>query len=274
MLMTATMSMTAFLGNAVAGLPANEYIAGLLILVLGVALGIGLTCLLLVVHFLRKGRLAKRRLPGQREFLKRELRHAPAVYSVPNRWLAIKSGNPQLVQTALNLHNPTPCSWEEGLSVAQEHKLFVSPPVRGWILVMGSHLPDPGEDVDRCYRFIMDLSRKLGHVQYFSVNRAVHHHAWVQAEQGQVQRAYAWAGRTLWNQGKLSRAEMDLGLKCHDYGEGEARIDYGKVDPAAVNTERVSLLASRWSLDPTAIDARLLKESQGITGQYTGSKAH
>src|SRR6185295_7557650 len=108
----------------------------------------------------------------------------------------------------LRLNNPTPCSWEEGLARAQGHKLFISPPVGGWILVMGSDLPDPGDDVDKCFRFILDLSRKLGHVQYFSANRVVDHHSWAQAEQGRVLRAYAWAGRTVWHQGKMTRAEI------------------------------------------------------------------
>jgi hypothetical protein len=127
--------------------------------------------------------------------------------------------------------------------------------------------------VDKCFRFLLDLSRKLGHVQFFSINRAVNHHAWVQVEQGVVRRAYAWCGRTLWNQGRLTRAEIELALKCYGYGEGEDRIDFGRVDPAAVNTERVPLLASRWSLDPTAIDARMLKEHQGIAGKLSRSRS-
>jgi hypothetical protein len=65
--------------------------------------------------------------------------------------------------------------------------------------------------VDKCFRFVLDLSRKLGHVQYYSIHRAVNHHAWVQAEHGVVQRAYAWSGRTLWNQGRVTRAEIELG---------------------------------------------------------------
>jgi hypothetical protein len=275
--MTATVFMRALLGDTAVALPpwgGNDIIAVLLILVLGIALGMCLTGLLLVVHFLRNGRLASRRLPRHRQFIQRERRFQAHVFNVPSRWLAVKSANPHLVQAALGLHNPTPCSWEEGLTVLHEHKLFISPPVAGWILVMGSHLPEPGEDVDKCFRFIVDLSRKLGQVQFFSINRAVNHHAWVHADLGAIQRAYAWAGRTLWNQGKLSRAEIDLGLKCYNYGEGEDRIDFGKVDPAAVNTERVPLLASRWSLDPMSIDARMLKENQGIAGQLSRSRAH
>jgi hypothetical protein len=40
-----------------------------------------------------------------------------------------------------------------------------------------------------------------------------------------------------------------------------------------VNTERVSLLASRWSVDPMSIDARMLKQNQGIAGQISRSRA-
>lgn len=265
--------MTVLLGDAaLSGLQGNDVIPVLLFLVLGVVLGMILMCLLQVAHFMRQDRLATRRLPRHSEFL-RERRGQPGTFHAPARWLAIKSGNPHLVQAALGLANPMPCSWEEGLTAAHEHKLFIAPPVNGWILVMGSNLPEPGDDVDKCYRFLLDLSRKLGHVQYFSVNHAVNHHAWVQAEEGVVLRAYAWCGRTLWNQGRPTRAELDLGLKCYGYGDGEDRIEFGRVDPAAMNTERVPLLASRWSLDPTAIDARMLREHQGIAGKLSRSRA-
>ena len=273
--MTGPFAMTWVLGDAGSALSKDsELVAALLLLVLGIALGIGLTCLLMVVHFLRKGRLVNS-LPGRRkETLPRERRfHAP-LFHAPTRWLAVRSGNPHLVQAALGLHNPTPCSWEEGLSAAHDQKLFISPPVRGWVLVMGTNLPEPSDDVDKCFRFILDLSRKLGQVQFFSLNRPVNHHAWVQADQGSVRRAYAWAGKTVWNQGALTRAELELGLKCFAYGDGEERLDFGRPDPAALNTERLPILAARWSVDPTSIDARMLREHQGIAGQLLRSRTH
>jgi len=268
--------MPAMLSEAAGVLPAlrdNDLVAALLIMLLGIVLGIGVTCTLLVVHFVRKGRVAGGRLPAKKDFLQRDRRLQPPLFHPPARWLAIKSANPRAVQAALGLHNPMPCSWEEGLSATHEQRLFISPPVRGWVLVMGPNLPDPGEDVDKCYRFVMDLSRKLGHVQFFSVNRAVNHHAWVLAEAGAIHRAYAWAGRTLWNQGRKTRAEFDLGLKCFDYGEGEDRVEFGRVDPAVANTERLPLLAARWSVDPTSIDARMLRENQGIAGRVSRTGA-
>lgn len=247
-------------------------LVGLPLLALGLVAGGIIGAMSMVSRYNRKSRLPARRLPREREAC-RERRPALFLFSLPSRWLAIRSSNPHAVQEALGLQQPQPCSWEEGLNAAHEHKLFISPPVGGWILVMGSTLPEPGDDVDRTFRFLLELSRKLGHVQFFSVSRAVNHHAWAQVEDGAVIRAYAWAGRTLWNQGRQSRAEMELGLKCHGYGEGEERVDYGRLDPAAVNTERLPLLAARWSLDPAAIDARRLKQHQGIAGQFSRSQA-
>ena len=40
-----------------------------------------------------------------------------------------------------------------------------------------------------------------------------------------------------------------------------------------LTTERLSLLAARWSLDPGTVDSRRLKEHRGITGQLSGPGA-
>jgi hypothetical protein len=237
------------------------------------ALGIGLVCLLLVLHYLRGGRLAARRtLAPIIDANDRRFPHS--ILSMPLRWVAVRSGNPYLIQAALGLHKPIPCSWEEGLCAAQERKLFVSPSINGWVLVIGAHLPDPGEDVDKCFQFLAELSRKVGHVQFFSANRVVNHHAWVQMQQGIVQRAYAWTGRTAWNQGRMTSAEIELGLRCLDYTDVPEPSRFAQVDPFQQNTERVSMLAARWSIDPAAVDPRRLRESRGLTGDVLRSKIH
>lgn len=193
-----------------------------------------------------------------------------SLFGQPCRWLAIKANHLSTVQNALHLSAPMPCSWEEGLIEAREHKLFISPPISGWVLVVGSCLPDPTEDVDKCYRFLTDLSRKLGHVQFFSANRVLNHHAWALIDKGRVFRAYAWAGETLWNQGQATAAEKDLKLVCYDYVDG--RVSFDQKDSLVLNTERVPLLASRWSLDPSSIDERQFNNGYGITGELFHSK--
>lgn len=150
--------------------------------------------------------------------------------------------------------------------MAGENRLFIAPPVRGWVLVTGTALPDPAEDVDASFRFLRELSRKLGEVQFFCADRVLHHHAWARLEAGRVIRAYAWAGVTLWNQGVKTAAESALDLKALGYGE-EASIGWGMPDFLASNVEKVPQLAARWSLDPAEVATRLPGHALGITGR-------
>ncbi len=205
---------------------------------------------------------AVRRKPRQSY---RRTRSQGCIFLWPESWLAIKSRNLFAVQAALSLHNPKPCSWLEGFSSADQ--LFIAPPVKGWILVTGSGLPAPDEDVDVCFRFVLDLSRKLGQVQLFSANRASHHHAWVKAQNGRVLRAYAWAGVTLWQQGTPTRAERDLALNWLDYGEPLPDNPFDGQEIMAGNVGKVPLLAARWGLDPASVQEHFPLNEHGITGK-------
>ncbi len=252
----------------------HKIITLLLLSLLMLVLTLGAALVGLVVHWQRQGCLQGHSIfveynrgrfpffPGFR----------PSFFNRPPCWLAIKSRNLLAVQSALRLNNPRPCSWVEGLAGDNERKLFISPPVDGWILVIGSALPDPAADVDACYRFVMELSRKLGHVQFFSANRVLNHHAWVQVEAGRVRRAYAWAGQTLWKQGLKTTAEVDLGLKCFDYLELMERTSFGTPDTIVTNVEKVPALAARWSIDPASIDERLFEHARGIAGESSRLK--
>jgi hypothetical protein len=247
----------------------KDIVSLLMLIPLGIVLGTGIFFIFMAVRWVRRRHAAQpeeKTRPAEEAVQRPPFR--PALYAQPSRWLAIRGSNPRAVQEALGLHHTTPCSWEEGLVEAQDHKLFVSPSVAGWILVIGSNLPEPEDDVDKLYHFLMRVSRKLGHVQYFHVNRACNHHAWVMVEQGRVFRAYACAGEILWNQGQVTGAERQLALRCFDYG---MTIDFSERDILQANTEKLSLLASRWSVDPNSIDESQLKTDQGIAGELSPS---
>jgi hypothetical protein len=198
------------------------------------------------------------------EFKDITLTLTPTFLRRPITWLAVRTRNVHAVQVALGLNNAQPCTWTEGLS--GEEKLFIAPPVKGWVLIIGSGLPDPADDVDVCFRFLTSLSQKLGHVQFFQANRVLGHHAWVRAENGQVMRGYAWAGKTLWNQGMTTRAETEFGLKCFQYFESLDET-FEESEIAAANVEKVSSLAGRWSLDPASVDENLFDHAYGIAGE-------
>jgi hypothetical protein len=246
----------------------GDLIALLLLLLLASALGAGATMLALV-FFLKRREVGSPNAPLLAEdflpegfFTVSPLR---AFWRRPACWLAVRSRNLGAVQAALELDNPKPCSWSEGLS--SDRQLFISPPLQGWILVVGAGLPDPSDDVDECFRFLMELSRRIGHVQLFKADPTLHHHAWARVEAGRVVRAYAWAGRTVWNQGAKSAAERELGLKCFGYGETFCSAVWDENGLMATNVEKVQFLAASWSLNPAAIDARFVERSRGIAGR-------
>lgn len=231
----------------------------LLVLFMGAVLG-GTTITLVILNWRRK------QLEAEQSFgyIHVTLPTTPVLTKHPTTWLAVRSRNVHAVQMALGLHNVEPCTWSEGL--AGEEKLFVAPPVKGWVLIIGSGLPDPADDVDVCFRFLTSLSQKLGHVQFFKANRVLGHHAWVRVEGGRIVRGYAWAGRTLWNQGKPTRAESEFGLKCFQYFESSDQT-FEQSEIAATNVEKVSSLADRWSLDPSHVDEHLFEHAYGIAGE-------
>ena len=114
-----------------------------------------------------------------------------------------------------------------------------------------------------------DLSGKLGLVQFFSLNRALGHHAWARLDAGEVLRAYAWVGHVAWNQGPPSPAELGLGLKCYEYFESVEKSWDEPNDPILQNLERLPMLAARWSVDPAALDERHFATGRGIVGEMT-----
>jgi hypothetical protein len=183
---------------------------------------------------------------------------------VPGCWLVVKSRNLRAVQSALGVRDPRPCSWLEGF--ANVDRLFIAPPVNGWILVTGTGLPEPAKDVDACFRFLLDLSQKLGRVQFFSVDQESHSHAWAKARNGRILRAYAWAEGTLWRQGAKTWSETELGLKCFGYFEAPATTPAGARGIAAANASKVPLLAAQWGLDLAKLPEHFRLEEYGLTG--------
>jgi hypothetical protein len=237
----------------------------LLLVLLGLALGLGSAMAVLVA---RRSHHVFQSINSSAIIIGRApVRNPPAatLFSRPCCWLAVRSKNLHAVQAAFGLHNPKPCSWQEGM--AGEEKLFIAPPVKGWILVVGSRLPDPTDDVDSAFRFILALSRKFGEVQCFSANRVLQNHAWVRAENGRVVRAYSWAGKTLWKQGRRTPAEKELDVLCFDYAQPEGIPGFGTSELIAANVEKVPMMAARWSLDPGRIDEDFLAENRGVAGE-------
>jgi hypothetical protein len=159
----------------------------------------------------------------------------------PVTWLAVRTLEAETIRTALPDHDA----------------FFISPRVNGWVIVTGPGLPDPGDDVDACHFFLTALSRELGHVQFFHMEKFSAHHAWVRMDEGCVTRAYAWAGETIWNQGAQTLVETGLDMKCSGYGDDADTGFWRAKERAMANIEKIPLLAARWSLDPAEVRSSL-----------------
>jgi hypothetical protein len=173
------------------------------------------------------------------------------------------------VQRVIALDDPKPCAWTDALAEEASRRLFVSPPVAGWILVTGSELPEPSGDIDACFRFLVELSRQLGQVQYFHQDFRTLHHAWARLDAGRVRRAYAWVEQTVWNQGAATAAEQELCMQLSEYGEEAPAARGSMAMDIRANLKRMPQLAARWSIDPTAIGARFWSAHLGISGEFT-----
>ncbi len=216
----------------------------------------------------------------RRELARRAARTTPeapgfsaSVFDAPTRWLAVRSQSPRAVQEALGVQHARACSWSDALGTPFEPRLFIAPPVNGWVIVMGCDLPDPADDIDECFKFLTALSTRLGEVQFYSRNRAVSHHGWARLSHGKVLRAYAWAGETLWNQGGVTETERELKLRCLAYMQSSNVLGLAERELLALNTERVVRLAASWSIDPTAVGGATL-ESKGIAGDLLHGRYH
>jgi hypothetical protein len=253
------------------GLPDHTLVVAPLLALLALVLGIGATLVLLITRHLKRVSAKANPVPVQ-ETPKPASRtrpldfHHPSIRR-PTCWLAVKNQNLNAVKSALGLHNPKPCSWAEGFSGKGDSGLFIAPAVSGWTLVTGPALIDPTDDVDLAFRFLLDLSRKLGHVQLFCANLVLNHHAWAKVENGVVKRAYAWSGKTVWNQGAVTQDEVELELRCFSYTDSPASIHSGPPELGQSNADKVRFLAARWSIDPEEIDETFIEREWGIVGE-------
>ncbi len=195
-------------------------------------------------------------------------RFTSIVMNRPKTWLVVKSRNSEDVARSIGLLDLQTCSSASGLSEADPDQIFVSPSVNGWVVVFGEGLPDPDTDIDECFKFLVNMSDRLGHLQYFHGNQALGHHAWVKLIERQVVRAYAWVGETAWNQGSITIAEKKSGMRAFDYFE-EDSDSYINWETVRRNVEQLPLLASIWSIDPVVLLDASIRVKPGWIGRLS-----
>jgi hypothetical protein len=154
---------------------------------------------------------------------------APVSFGYKVSWLAIKSEHSQAVVHALGLQEPRPANWASGIETAYsrgepgstQSLVFVSPPIDGWVLVVGSGLPLPDHhdpktqgaaEVDPSFDVLFAaLAKQFPEVQFFSSYRVVGLAAWARARAGRIERIFCYAdGEVYANTGPQTAEEKAL----------------------------------------------------------------
>ena len=175
-------------------------------------------------------------------------------------WIAVRSRTTVEVADALTLGARRSMSFAAGTDAAYEGGVFVTPPIDGWTLAHGREL---GDDIDltgpEFLSWLVEMSRRLGEVQFFGTHRVAEWHQWASARDGVVLRAYAFAdGEVALYVGEPTPAEVSCGIGTApwpgDESEGWGDVEWDRWFSTTPGEQDVMHIAGQWSVDPSLID--------------------
>ncbi|HVZ73893.1 MAG TPA: hypothetical protein VHJ20_16050 [Polyangia bacterium] len=187
----------------------------------------------------------------------------PRAFGPRSVWFAFHGPSSTDVAAALGLKEVAPSSWEAGVAGAYAGRVFVTPPIDGWVLATSARFPDAGGGghEDSATPMLEQLSKRFGEVQYFGSYDEIGWSAWARFRDGTPVRKFSFLGAqdvVLWNEGAPTPEEHELGLA---FGKQRAATDGGGLDATSVFA-----VARKWSVDPAAIQSRHLGPSLGVSG--------
>lgn len=185
----------------------------------------------------------------------------PVDFGYKISWLAVRSDSSAQVAEAIGAVQTTPCNWESGIKLGYKKTSFITPPINGWVLVVGYHpIPEDEKLIPEVEEKLLKLSRTFGEVQLFGTHRVVEFHCWSKAVNGKIVRGYAYAsevGETIWVYGEPTPAEpKNLFNSLSTEYKANPEAYAGRADIDYANEETVTNIARAWSVDPTTLSER------------------
>lgn len=170
-------------------------------------------------------------------------------------WLAIPGYKPSEVIAALRLAEIEPANWTAGLTQAYstDDKVFVSPVLDGWVLVIGKTLWRKA-DMNRSAEnigWLKTVGQMFGNACFFSSMKGLGNHGWVGIRDGAIVRAYGYSGELqelIWLVGEPTEEEIAVNPGFATEMQERNQADFRPVIP---DEKMVLELAARWSVDPT-----------------------
>lgn len=189
----------------------------------------------------------------------------PQSFDYKMAWFAIPTEDAEKVLRAFAISEPTPANWATGVQAvySDSNQVFVTPPVDGWIFVLGIGLPsfDTEERTKEFLAFVESLAETFPDFYYFGTHRVAEFHSWVKVAGGGIQRGYAYLGErgeTLYDQGMPTDEETELGFRFFDERSPEAEADdyFDREDLSFPDEENVMKISAAWTIDTQILDHR------------------
>ncbi len=198
----------------------------------------------------------------------------PQSFGYKSTWISIKADDPQKVAEILKLQDIKPANWETGLESANvnyESQVFITPPVYGWIHIIGA-LPDFYWDhTKELLSLLEELGKTYDPVLFFATHRVSDYHAWARVDAGKVTRAFGFCDEIFCDHGEMTADELELNVddilydlddeEEYEDGETEDRIEKNYVDE-----DTVIQMAESWAVNPTELEDADAAPGVGLVG--------
>ncbi len=179
----------------------------------------------------------------------------PLPFGPKMAWLAVPGYQPSEVIAALRLGQVEPANWTKGLTeaYADNNRVFVSPTLSGWVLVIGKTLWQKA-DMNRSaenIQWLKDVGRMFGNACFFSTMRGLGNHGWVGIRGGSIARAYGYSGELqelIWLVGEPTEEEIAVNPAFATEAEERRLPGFRPVIP---DEKMVLAMAAAWSVDVT-----------------------
>ena len=195
----------------------------------------------------------------------------PESFGYKIAWLAVRTDDPEKVLSVLaDVRDIQRANWQSGIAWAYragatggDNFVFVSPPVNGWVFVVGVpylEKPEFNRPIERILQLLLPV---FPEVQYFGSDRRVGYVAWAKIHNGQWLRRFAVAdGTVFFNDGAFTEEERQLGLvELQDCDFGDNFEEW--LESGADDEETVLRLAGLWSINPEDLPEMGLPPSVG-----------
>jgi len=207
---------------------------------------------------------------------KRAKGDSPIAFGYKCMWVAVKTTDKEKVADILGIKDRRPCNWVNGIDAAYDNKIFITPAVGQWTLVVGYGMSNPKAkktiDEAESFKAIIDkLSRAFGEAQFFLTHRVAEYHVWAKSINGHTIRYYSYLGESGENpmvDGKPTTIEKQYNLVNTLSQEAKDSNYLYRRDLVFPDEELVMTIAGNWSINPQTLEIRKdVAPGLGILGE-------